>query len=133
MYIILLYIFALQQTVQNVFNSKSNLVAFIYTRCICGKRKIQCFQEVEMLSHLSSMPCRLLKCYCQRKPGMSKRSRSAFDLHLFTIGKPPEKIINGGIFRSWWVFYLKIKIFLKAGPFTGMKCLDFRPTFVEPV
>ena len=52
---------------------------------------------------------------------------------FFTIGKPPEKIINGGIFRSWWVFYLKIKIFLKAGPVTGMKCLDFRPTFVEPI
>ena len=52
-----------------------------------------------------------IKCYCQRKPGRSKRWRSAFDLHLFTIGKPPEKIINGGIFRSWWVFYLKIKIF----------------------
>ena len=52
-----------------------------------------------------------IKCYCQRKSGRSKRSRSAFDLHLFTIGKPPEKIINGGIFRSWWVFYLKIKVF----------------------
>ena len=72
-------------------------------------------------------------CYCQRKLGRSKRSRSAFDLHLFTIGKPPEKIINGGIFRSWWVFNLKIKIFLKPGPFTGMKYLDFRPTFVEPI
>ena len=52
-----------------------------------------------------------IKCYCQRKRGRSKKWRSAFDLHLFTIGKPPEKIINGGIFRSWWVFYLKIKIF----------------------
>ena len=52
-----------------------------------------------------------IKCYCQRKAGRSKRSRSAFDLHLFTIGKRPGNIINGGIFRSWWVFYLKIKIF----------------------
>ena len=74
-----------------------------------------------------------IKCYCQRKLGRSKRSRSAFDLHLFTIGKPPEKIINGGIFRSWWVFNLKIKISLKPGPFTGMKYLDFRPTFVESI
>ena len=74
-----------------------------------------------------------IKCYCQRKPGRSKRSRSAFDLHLFTIGKPPEKIINGGIFRSWWVFYLKTKIFYKQGPFAGVKYLDFRPTFVESI
>ena len=79
------------------------------------------------------LPREAFNCYCKRKPGRSKRSRSAFDLHLFTIGKPPEKIINGGIFKSWWVFYLKIKIFLKAGPFTGMKYLDFRPTFVEPI
>ena len=75
----------------------------------------------------------LFKCYCQRKPGRSKRSRSAFDLHLFTIEKPPEKIINGGIFRSWWLFYLKIKIFLKPGPSTGMKYLGLRPTCVEPI
>ena len=33
----------------------------------------------------SSFDFTLLKCYCQRKPGSSKRSRSAVDLHLFTI------------------------------------------------
>ena len=53
----------------------------------------------------------LIKCHYQRKPGRCKSSRSAFDLHLFTIEKVPEKIINGGIFRSWWVFYFKIKSF----------------------
>ena len=72
-----------------------------------------------------------IKCYCQRKPCRSKRSRSAFDLHFFTIEKPPEKIINGGIFRSWLVFYFKINIFLKSGPYTGLTYFDFRPTFVE--
>ena len=64
---------------------------------------------------------------------MSKRSWLAFDLHLFTIEKPPEKIITGVIFRSRWVFYLKIKIFVKPGPSTGMKYLDLRATFVEPI
>ena len=53
-----------------------------------------------------------VKCHCQRKPGRNKSSRSAFDLHLFTIEKVPEKIINGGIVRSWWVFYFKIKSFI---------------------
>ena len=42
-----------------------------------------------------------------------------------------EKIINGGIFGSWWVFYFKINIFLKSGPYTGLNKFDFRPTFVE--
>ena len=53
-----------------------------------------------------------LKCHCQRKPGRSKSSRSVFDLHLFTIENLPEKIINGGIFRGWYIFYFKIKILL---------------------
>ena len=74
----------------------------------------------------------MLIYYAQSLMNVSKRSRSAFDLHLFTIGKPPEKIINSGIFRSWWVFYFRINIFLKSGPYTGLKKLDFRPTFVEP-
>ena len=30
---------------------------------------------------------------------------STFDLHLFTIEKPSENIINGGIFRSWCFLY----------------------------
>ena len=29
-------------------------------------------------------------------------------------------------------FYFKINIFLKSGPYTGLKKLDFWPTFVEP-
>ena len=45
-----------------------------------------------------------LNVIVRENPGRSKRSRSAFDLHLFTIQKPPEMIINGDIFRSWWVF-----------------------------
>ena len=49
-------------------------------------------------------------CDCQRKPGRSKRSRLAFDLNLITIEKLSEKVTNGGIFKSWWVFYFKIKI-----------------------
>ena len=53
-----------------------------------------------------------VKCHCQRKPGRNKSSRSAFDLHLFSIEKVPEKIIKGGIVRSWWVFYFKIKSFI---------------------
>ena len=53
-----------------------------------------------------------LKCHCQRKPGRSKSSRSVFDLRITAIENLPEKIINGGIFRSWCIFYFKIKIFL---------------------
>lgn len=41
------------------------------------------------------------KRYYQRELGRSKRSRLVFDLHLLTMLKPPEKIINSGIFRIW--------------------------------
>ena len=47
-----------------------------------------------------------LNVIVRENPGRSKRSRSAFDLHLFTIQKPPEKIINGDIFRSWCVIFI---------------------------
>ena len=70
-----------------------------------------------------------IKCYCQRKPGRSKRWRSAFDLHLFTIGKPPEKIINGGIFRSWWVFLFEDKNFLETRAFHGREISWFSANF----
>ena len=41
-------------------------------------REIQACLELRKMLNVS-----LFKCHCQRKPGRIKRSRSAFDLHLF--------------------------------------------------
>ena len=40
---------------------------------------------------------------------------STFDLHLFTIEKPSENIINGGIFRSWCFLYFVYVFFFAIG------------------
>ena len=84
--------------------------------------KIRLFPNpVDKIAKTSNLPSRCFKCRCQRKPGRSKSSRSAFDLHLFTIEKLPEKIINDGIFRRWWVFCFKIKFFLIIRALHGHK------------
>ena len=53
-------------------------------------------------------------------PGRNKSSRSAFDLHLLTIEKLPEKIINGG-YQKLAGFLFQEKIFSIIRALNGHK------------
>ncbi len=72
-----------------------------------------------------------VKCYCQRKPGRSKTSRSAIYLHLFTVQKLSEKISNGGICSSRRSFFFKIWLYHNFGPSSGLKKHKFLQLWVS--
>lgn len=73
----------------------------------------------------------LLKCYCQKKPGNSKRSRSAVYLHVFTVWKLSEKINNHGIWRSSRSIFFEISLFRDFGTSGDLKKHKFWLTLGE--
>ena len=86
-----------------------------------------------LLCFLSELLCLSfkLKCYCQKKPGNSKRSRSAVYLHVFTVWKLPEKINNHGIWRSSRLIFFEISLFRDFGTSGDLKKHKFWLTLGE--
>ena len=74
----------------------------------------------------------MFKCHCQRKPGSTKRSRSAVHLHLFTVQKLPEKINNHDICRGRRSFFFEISPHHDFGLLSGRKGPRFRATLGGP-
>ena len=80
---------------------------------------------------LSYTSMRQFKCYCQKKPGNSKRSRSAVYLHVFTVWKLSEKINNHGIWRSSRSIFFEISLFRDFGTSGDLKKHEFWLTLGE--
>ena len=74
---------------------------------------------------------REFKCYCQKKPGNSKRSGSAVYLHVFTVWKLSEKINNHGIWRSSRSIFFEISLFRDFGTSGDLKKHKFWLTLGE--
>ena len=72
-----------------------------------------------------------LKCYCQKKPGNSKRSRSAVYLHVFTVWKLSEKMNNRDIWRSRSLIFFEISLFRDFGTSGDLKKHKFWPNLGE--
>ena len=86
---------------------------------------------LDLTSHPALDPCPV-KCHCQRKPGRTKRSRSAVYLHLFTVQKLSEKINNHDICRGRRSFFFEISPHHDFSLSSGLNWPKFRPTLGEP-